>query len=70
MWNKAQTLIAADSLAAWREANTLANGKRRKHHKPYVISARAQAMVEALRANDADVTASLIRDWEHISPAG
>lgn len=64
MWDKAQSLVAADSLAAWREANVLPNGQRRKRHRPYVIPPRAHAMVDALGKGDVEIVASLIRDWD------
>lgn len=63
MWNKAQALIHADCHASWRQANILPNGRPRKRHRPYSVSPRAQAMVDALGKGDADLVAALIRDW-------
>jgi hypothetical protein len=67
MWNKAQGLIAIDALNEWRKANILPSGKRRKRHRPYSITPRAQQMVAALATADADMVATLIRDWDRLN---
>lgn len=66
MWNKAQNLIAVDALDAWRKANILPSGKRRKRHRPYSVSPRAQQMVAALATGDEEMVSTLILDWDRL----
>lgn len=50
--HKAQRLIAQYSLASYREANVLPNGRKRRRHVPYSIPEIARALVAALNRDD------------------
>lgn len=53
MWQaKAQQIIAALCLAAYRQANYLPNGRKRAKHVPYVVPAEARALVDCLNRDD------------------
>lgn len=69
MWNKAQRLIATDAEQSHRSMGCCYPGATRKRHKPYTISGRAHAMVEALGKGDVDVVGNLILTWDRISIA-
>jgi hypothetical protein len=50
--DKAHVLITKYSIASYRQANILPNGKRRKHHVSYSIPLIARSLVTALDHND------------------
>lgn len=53
MWqHKAERLIAEHAMAAYKAANILPNGQKRKRHVPYRLPEIAEALVAALGAND------------------
>lgn len=55
---KAHAIIARLSMDAWRTANTLANGRRRKRHVPYTVPDIVRQLVDALgRADEATAKA-------------
>jgi hypothetical protein len=49
---KAQRLIAEHCAIAYRQANILPNGRKRKQHVPYSVPPIAAALVAALNADD------------------
>lgn len=50
--HKANRLIQAMSFKAWHDANHDKRGRRYKRHRPYVIPAEAEALVECLGMHD------------------
>lgn len=55
MWDRAQALIAADALQAYRETN-----RGRKRHKPYRLPARSADLVDALGTGDVERVAAIM----------
>lgn len=49
---KAERLIAEACLVAYREANTKPDGARYREHRPYRVPEHAQALLDALNADD------------------
>ena len=50
--DKAQRLIGEHCAGAYRQANLLPNGRKRKRHVPYSVPPVAAALVAALGADD------------------
>ena len=57
---KAQRLIGEACMAAYLKANTKPDGTRYKKHRPYSVPEHAQALVDALGANDEHKAKSLM----------
>jgi len=49
---KAKRLIAEACLEAYRKANTKPDGTRYRKHRPYRVPEHAQALLDALNADD------------------
>jgi hypothetical protein len=50
--DKAHKVIGEYSLAAYRQANILPNGRKRRQHVPYHIPEIASSLIAALGADD------------------
>lgn len=60
MWDKAARLVAADAQAAYKQANTTKDGRKRKRHVPYSLPDRAMDLVKALGKDDAETVAAIM----------
>jgi hypothetical protein len=60
MWDKAQSLIAADCLAAYKAANPNRNSHGKRRAKPYSVPQRSADLAAALGENNAEKVASIM----------
>jgi hypothetical protein len=60
MWNRAQSLMAADCLAAYKKANPRHNAHGKRRAKPYVTSQRCIDLAKALGENNAERVAAIM----------
>jgi hypothetical protein len=60
MWNKAQSLIAADCLTAYKKANPNHNPHGKRRAKPYATPQRCIDLATALGSNDAEKVAAIM----------
>lgn len=58
---KAENVIAALSLEAYRAANVKANGTKRKKHVPYTIPEDAQTLANCLKTNDEETAKAIFQ---------
>ena len=67
MWrNKVNQVILALCAEAYKKANILPNGQKRKRHVPYVVPELAQELVKALGEDNEEKCKSLML-WEYDS---
>lgn len=57
---KAERLIAEACLEAYRKTNTKPDGTRYRKHRPYAVPEHAQALLEALNADDEQKAKSIM----------
>jgi hypothetical protein len=50
--DKAKQLVAEHSMQAYKQANFLANGKRRARHVPYSLPEIATALIKCMNGDD------------------
>lgn len=60
MLHKAESLIAADSLAAYKQANLRHNPHGKRRAKPYTVPQRSQDLTAAIGAGDAEQVAAIM----------
>jgi hypothetical protein len=60
MWDKAQSLMAADCLAAYKKANPNHNPHGKRRAKPYSVPQRSTDLAAALGENDAEKVAAIM----------
>jgi hypothetical protein len=60
MWNKAQSLMAADCLAAYRKANPNHSPHGKRRAKSYVTPQRCVDLAAALGENNAEKVAAIM----------
>ena len=60
MLRKAESLIAADSLAAYKQANSRHNPHGKRRAKPYTIPQRSQDLAAAIAADDAEQISAIM----------
>ena len=60
MLRKAEGLIAADSLTAYKQANPRHNPHSMRRARPYAIPQRSQDLAAALAADDAEQVAAIM----------
>jgi hypothetical protein len=60
MWNKAQSLIAADSFASWERSNPAPARHRARRYKPYAVPSRSADLAKALGTGDAEQVAAIM----------
>jgi hypothetical protein len=60
MWDKAQSLMAADCLAAYRKANPRHNAHGKRRARSYVTPQRCIDLAKALGENNAERVAAIM----------
>ena len=60
MWDKAQSLMAADCLAAYKKVNPNHNPHGKRRARPYVTPQRCVDLAAALGENDAEKVAAIM----------
>lgn len=60
MLHKAESLIAADSLDAYRRANPRHNPHGKRRAKPYRLSQRSQDLITAISGGDTEQVAAIM----------
>jgi hypothetical protein len=66
--DKANQIIADMSADAYRAANIMKNGRKRKHHVPYTLPETALALVECLGTNDEERAKHIFQRIAHGLP--
>jgi hypothetical protein len=60
MLHKAQSLIASDCMAAYRQANSRHNPLGKRRAKPYTVPQRSQDLAAAIGAGNAEQVAAIM----------